>query len=95
MKNEKKMPLNCPSCTEKLNVQALICQNCDTSVTGNYVLPLLACLSPAEQEFVINFIKSSGSIKEMSKFLGLSYPSVRNILDEIIEKIKMLESHGE
>ncbi len=94
MKNEKKMPLNCPSCSEKLNVQSLICKTCCTNVTGNYVLPLLACLNPDEQEFVINFIKSSGSIKEMSKHLRLSYPSVRNILDEIIEKIKKLESHG-
>lgn len=37
-------------------------------------------------------MKSSGSLKEMAKLLGLSYPTVRNRLDEIIERVKIAEN---
>jgi hypothetical protein len=36
-------------------------------------------------------MKASGSLKEMAKLLGLSYPTVRNRLDETIERIKLAE----
>ena len=34
------------------------------------------------------FIRASGSLKEMAAILGVSYPTVRNRLDEIIGKLK-------
>jgi hypothetical protein len=51
-------------------------------------MPRLAKLSTEEQDFILQFIKVSGSLKEMAKLLKLSYPTVRNRLDEIIERIK-------
>ena len=41
--------------------------------------------------FVIDFIKSSGSLKDMAKSMGVSYPTVRNILDELIDKLIKIE----
>jgi hypothetical protein len=67
------------------------CDQCSTEVHGQFKMPLLAELPAEEQIFVLNFVKSSGSLKEMSRQMGLSYPSVRNLLDEIIVK---LESYG-
>lgn len=55
---------------------------------GLFTLPVLAGLSQEDQEFIIEFIKSSGSLKDMAGLLGVSYPTVRNRLDEIISKIK-------
>jgi hypothetical protein len=52
---------------------------------------LLARLSTDDEDFVLEFIKASGSLKEMARLLGLSYPTVRNRLDEIIERIKFTE----
>jgi hypothetical protein len=60
-------------------------------VTGNYELPVLLLLSPEEQDFVLSFVKYSGSLKEMANQLKLSYPTVRNRLNDIIEKIKSYE----
>ena len=48
-------------------------------------------LSINEQEFIIEFVKSSGSLKMMAQKLKLSYPTVRNMLDDIITKINQLE----
>ena len=82
-----KLPIMCPSCESTLTVSQLTCTNCDTHVTGNYLLPVFLRLSEDEQLFVLNFISSGGSLKEMASKLGKSYPTVRNMLDDIIEKL--------
>ena len=51
-------------------------------------------LNSEEQKFLIEFLKASGSLKEMSKILGFSYPKVRNMLDEIIQKVQDLNKPG-
>lgn len=86
-----KLPCNCPSCDTPLKIRALRCENCETEVTGMYDLPLLARLSASDQDFIIEFVKKSGSLKDMAKHLGLSYPTVRNLLDEIIQRINTYE----
>lgn len=90
MNTPKRLPLTCPSCETSLKVSELFCHTCGTKVCGEYDLPPLARLSEKEQQFAIDFIKSSGSLKEMARSMGLSYPTVRNILDELIEKLQHL-----
>ncbi|REC52814.1 MULTISPECIES: DUF2089 family protein [Chryseobacterium] len=48
-------------------------------------------LTREEQEFILSFFLSSGSIKEMAKQAGLSYPTMRNKLDDLIGKIETLK----
>lgn len=88
----QKLPVICPSCESGLYVSQLSCGNCQTVVSGNYALPFLLQLSQEEQQFVFQFILTSGSLKEMAAQLGNSYPTVRNKLDDIIEKIKQLQN---
>lgn len=88
---EKKMPLDCPSCRTRLRISKMHCPGCDTEVSGDYDIPRLMRLSPREVEFAEAFILSSGSLKEMARRLDVSYPTVRNLLDDIIEKIKSME----
>ncbi len=85
------LPCNCPACQSQLKVKCLKCDNCGTEVHGLYELPVLARMSAEEQDFILKFVKSSGSLKDMAKQLGLSYPTVRNLLDDIISK---LNSYG-
>ena len=87
----KVLPSICPACNSQLKVKSLICERCQTEIQGQYELPTLAGLSPGDQAFILEFIKASGSLKEMAKLLKLSYPTVRNRLDEIIERIKLAE----
>ncbi|MDA3892253.1 MAG: DUF2089 family protein [Salinivirgaceae bacterium] len=83
-----KLPSICPSCETKLNVKTMVCESCETIVDGNYKLPLLASLNDDAQKFIIEFVKSSGSLKTMANSMNLSYPSVRNRLDDIIKTLK-------
>lgn len=87
-----KLPCLCPSCQNILSVKSLFCEKCTTEVNGLFPLPIWSQLSDEEQRFLIRFVLSSGSLKEMSKELGLSYPTVRNKLDEIIQKMKYYEN---
>jgi len=88
----KRLPVSCPSCDGKLTVKQLLCDKCQTQVDGVYPLPSLAALASEDQDFIIEFIKASGSLKEMATILKVSYPTVRNRLDEIIGKLKRSES---
>ncbi len=89
----KQLPTSCPSCSGRLAVKRLRCGRCATEVEGLYPLPALVSLLPDDQEFILHFIKASGSLKEMASILKVSYPTVRNRLDEIIEKLKQNEAN--
>ena len=84
---KKRLPLKCPACNSSLKVGRLHCEECQTEVSGSFGMPLLAKLSEEEQSFILDFVRFSGSLKDMAKKMGISYPTVRNILDDLIEKL--------
>lgn len=86
----KRLPKHCPSCQGELHVASLRCPECDTRIEGDYPLPALMRLSADDQEFVLGFVCASGSLKQMAQQLGLSYPTVRNRLDDIIALLKQV-----
>ena len=88
---KKRLPLQCPACESPLRVGRMFCGECGTEVCGDFELPLLARLSKKEQQFILAFVKSSGSLKDMAKSMGISYPTVRNVLDDLIEKLIKME----
>jgi hypothetical protein len=67
------------------------CPECNTEVSGVYDIPRLMRLGQREIAFVEDFVASSGSLKEMARRLEVSYPTVRNLLDDIIDKLKKME----
>ena len=50
-------------------------------------------LSDEDVSFIKRFVLASGSLKDLAKAYGISYPTVRLRLDRLIEKIKVLDSH--
>ena len=92
MSIKKVFPTVCPSCGGVLNVKSLHCAECDTTVQGEFAIHPILRLTAEEQQFVMAFIRCSGSLKQMAADMGLSYPTVRNILDDIITKLQYYES---
>jgi len=88
----KNLPSICPACQSQLKIKELLCEKCSTEIGGLFELPSLARLSVEDQEFTLQFVKCSGSLKEMARLLKMSYPTVRNQLDNIIEQIKPAEN---
>ena len=63
----------------------------DISIEGLFDLPPLAKLPMEDQVFVAAFVRSHGSIKQMERLFGVSYPTVKNRLNRIAEKFSFLE----
>ena len=81
------IPAKCPTCEGKLNVTELKCSNCQTKIIGDFYLDELFQLNQEQQQFLKVFIKTRGNIKNMEKELGMSYPTVRNKLNELIKSL--------
>lgn len=84
---------HCPSC-ESHQVQAvkMACSSCGMTFEGNFSVPKLLQLSDSDLQFVLDFVLSSGSLKEMAKLQSVSYPTLRNRLNILIESINALEN---
>ncbi len=83
-----KLPTRCPSCSDALRVSRLTCPSCDLQLEGSFALPVLLRLSEDDLAFVLEFVKASGSLKQMAKLRGQSYPTIRNRLNDLIEKLE-------
>ena len=55
----------------------------DIAIEGSFELPPLVRLSAEDQVFVIAFVRAHGSIKEMERIFGVSYPTVKGRLNRI------------
>jgi hypothetical protein len=63
----------------------------DVIIEGRFELPALARLSSEDQVFVAAFVRCHGSIKQMEKFFGVSYPTIKNRLNRIGALLPMVE----
>ncbi|SDZ56888.1 hypothetical protein SAMN05421736_11818 [Evansella caseinilytica] len=77
----------CPICEEGLKVTKLTCGHCHTTIENTFEFPALLSLKKEQLQFIETFILCRGSIKEVEKVLNISYPTVRNKLEEIIAEL--------
>lgn len=80
-------PRLCPVCKEELLLTRLECRSCDTTIQGNYHFSGLSQLTARQLAFVETFIRCEGKLNRMEKELGLSYPTLRSRLHEIIHAL--------
>ncbi len=74
----------CPVCGESLIVDRYHCDNCDTSIQGRFENGAFPGLSGEQIQFVKTFVRCEGKINRMEGELGLSYPTIRSRLHEVI-----------
>jgi len=63
----------------------------DIAIEGSFSLPPLANLSAEDQVFVMAFMRCDGSIKDMEKLFGISYPTVKNRINRIARQLEFVE----
>lgn len=79
-----RLPGRCPVCESAMDVARLQCPDCGTSVEGRFQLCKFCSLPREQQQFIEVFIKCRGNIREVERELGISYPTVRGRLDQVI-----------
>jgi len=67
----------------------------NVAIEGAFEPPPLARLSAEDQVFVAAFVKCHGSIKQMEKYFGVSYPTIKNRLNRIGEGLAFVEIAGD
>jgi hypothetical protein len=77
----------CPVCSKPLKITKLECTHCHTKIENEFELSNFAKLSKEQLNFIETFLKCRGNIKEVEKELGISYPTVRGKLDDIITSL--------
>ena len=77
---------------EPMTVERVRLADGDTAIEGSFELPPLARLSAEDQIFVIAFLHSHGSIKEMERVFGMSYPTVKNRLNRVSSQLEFVET---
>ena len=61
------------------------------AIEGPFTLPPLAKLPAEDQIFVAAFVRCHGSIKQMEKYFGVSYPTIKNRLNRIGSQLSFVE----
>ena len=65
----------------------------EIAVEGRFTLPELARLNLEDQVFVVAFLRSHGSIKEMEQTFGVSYPTIKSRLNRISGQLQFIETN--
>ena len=82
------VPTECPVCHDDLHVSQLVCRTCGAEIRGLFEMDRLSQLIPEQRYFVEIFLLCEGKLNCVQEELGISYPTVRNRLDEIIRALK-------
>ena len=79
----------CPVCDGQLMVTRLHCPQCDTQIEGSFNPPVnpLSHLTPEQAAFLLNFVRFEGRFTRLEQELHLSYPTLRNRLNDIIRAL--------
>ncbi len=84
-------PHKCCICGEKLTVSRLSCSSCQTTMEGQFEGCPFCSLPPEEMRFLLIFLKNRGSIKDVEREMGISYPTVRAALDNLIATLGLTD----
>jgi hypothetical protein len=73
----------CPACGSQLIITECKCPACQLQMRGEFQSGQLSSLSDEALTFIKVFLSARGNLTEVERVLGISYPTIRNKLDEI------------
>lgn len=78
---------NCPYCGGDFVIKEVECQGCKTLIKSNFKINRFHMFKKEDLYFIEVFLKNEGNIKLMEKDLGISYPTVKSRLKNIIKTL--------
>jgi hypothetical protein len=80
---------------EEIIIERVRIKRTGVAIEGAFRPPKLTLLTADEEVFVAAFVRSHGSIKKMGEFFGVSYPTIKNRLNQIGRKLEFVEIEAE
>lgn len=84
----------CPACGGQIVITECKCANCRLEMRGEFGLGPFNRLSDDQLTFVQVFLRTRGNLSEVEKVLGVSYPTIRNKLDEVNDTLNRADGAG-
>ena len=84
-------PTKCPVCGDAMEITKVKCRNCNSELSGIFSPCRFCTLEEKYTQFIETFLRCRGSIKEVEKAMGISYPTVRNLLDASLTELGLNE----
>lgn len=78
------LPSKCPICGGEMIVTKIYCRECDSTIEGRFNMGSFENLTPEQLSFIETFVRCEGKITRMEDEIGLSYPTIRSRLHEVI-----------
>lgn len=88
-------PTLCPVCGATMQIAKLHCPHCESELSGRFAPCRFCALPEKDLRFIEVFLKCRGSIKDVEKALGISYPTARNMLDTALKSLGFEEKPDE
>jgi len=92
---KKKIVSICPVCGGPLTITELKCSNCGTIIQGTFEFDRFMLLDDLDKEFLTEFLKSRGNIKEVQARLDISYPTAKARLDRLLKNLGLYDESEE
>lgn len=86
-----RMPHDCPVCGHDLDVTRLGCASCGTELAGTFSNCEFCALSGDDLDLIKVFLASRGNVRELEKHLGVSYPTARQRLGEVLGRLGLAD----
>jgi hypothetical protein len=77
----------CPVCSGELAVTRLRCGSCGTTLEGDFSVGRFGRLSRDQLALLESFLRSRGNLRDMERELGISYPTVRSRVEQLIRSL--------
>jgi hypothetical protein len=85
--NRARIVERCPSCGHQLEVRELGCPECEVTVRGRFARCEFCALPEEQLNFLRLFVARRGNLRELERELGISYPTVRARLDDLLKAL--------
>ncbi len=85
----------CPVCQGELIAVRLECRACGIGIDGRFEAAGVSGLSHEQIQFVEVFVRNRGIIRDVESELGVSYPTVRSMLDDVVESMERAATASE
>jgi len=77
----------CPVCSSELAVTRLHCSSCGTTLEGDFSVGRFGRLSRDQLALLESFLRSRGNLRDMERELGISYPTVRSRVEQLVRSL--------
>lgn len=91
----KKLISKCPCCNETLKIAALQCPECGMEMKNDFELSAFDRLSNEQYAFLIAFLQQRGNLKNVQSELGVSYPTAKKKLDDLLIALELANAEDE